>query len=330
MALKVALVSQLRQVGRRAADHGPVRRASRRMNVRNAPHDPDRLEPDFHRLWCAQTVSGFGARITREALPLAGVLTLGAQPAQLGLLAAMATAPQIILGLSAGGLVDRSSRRAILIGADVARGLILVTVPIAAYLHLLSLIQLYVVALLIGSASVMSDLAGHAFVPGMLGPRLLAKGNTRLSITDSLAEISSPALTGVLIQLLTAPIAIGVDVLTYVFSAGLRMTRGEMGWRQPLKNPRRTWRADLGVALRTIRRTAVVRTVFLMDVTTTLFGGMMGSVYIFHAVKQLHLSPTMIGFVFAAGGLGALLGALVRSRVTRRLGLGATILTGAL
>ncbi|MHB8283823.1 MAG: MFS transporter [Caulobacteraceae bacterium] len=297
------------------------------------PADPadknaDRINPEFNRLWIAQTVSGFGARVTREALPLAAVLTLGARPAQLGLLAAVANAPQIFMGLTAGGFVDRTPRRLILIGADLFRGALLVTVPLAAWFHVLTLIQLYVVALGIGSASVLSDLAAHAFLPSLLGEKHLAKGNTRLSVADSLAEIAGPALTGFLVQLLTAPLAIGVDVVTYIFSAGLLTTIGKKV-AMPDAGERQTWRRNFKDGLSTIMGDPLVRPVFMMDMFASLFGTMAGAVYLFFIAKQLHLSPFMIGLTFAAGGVGALLGAMVRAPVVERLGLGRAVLVTA-
>src|SRR5215469_3994678 len=101
----------------------------------------------FMRLWAAQTVSSFGARITREGLALASVLTIDAKPWQLGILAALALGPGLLVGLIAGGFVDRSRKRGIMIGSDLARTAVLATVPVAAWLHLLSMNQLYVVAL---------------------------------------------------------------------------------------------------------------------------------------------------------------------------------------
>lgn len=288
----------------------------------------DRLNSDFIRLWIAQTVSGFGARITREAFPLAAVLTLGARPAQLGLLAAVANAPQIFMGLTAGGFVDRTPRRLILIGADLFRGVLLATVPLAAWFHMLTLIQLYVVALGIGSASVLSDLAGHAFLPSLLGEKHLARGNTRLSVADSLAEIAGPALTGFLVQLLTAPIAIGVDVLTYIFSAGMLVTVGKKV-ATPDAGERRTWRRNFKDGLSTILNDPLVRPVFMMDMSASLFGTMAGAVYLFFVAKELHLNPFMIGLTFAAGGVGALVGATVRGPVVERLGLGRAVLLTA-
>jgi len=288
----------------------------------------ERMNPDFNKLWIAQTVSGFGARVTREALPLAAVLTLGARPGQLGLLAAVANAPQIFMGLTAGGFVDRTPRRLILIGADLFRGTLLVTVPLAAWFHMLSLIQLYVVALGVGSASVLSDLAGHAFLPSLLGEKHLAKGNTRLSVADSLAEIAGPALTGFLVQLLTAPIAIGVDVATYIFSAGMLVMVGKKV-ANPDAGERRSWRRNFKDGLSTIMGDPLVRPVFMMDMCASLFGTMAGAVYLFFVAKELHLSPFMIGLTFAAGGVGALLGAGVRAPIVERLGLGKAVLLTA-
>ncbi|MBV9905788.1 MAG: MFS transporter, partial [Alphaproteobacteria bacterium] len=173
----------------------------------------------FMRLWAAQTVSSFGARITREGLALASVLTIDAKPWQLGILAALALGPGLIVGMVAGGFVDRSRKRHIMIGADLARTAVLATVPVAAWLHILSMNQLYVVALAMGGLSVLFNIADRAYLPHLIAREHLMEGNTKLSTTDSLAEIGGPALAGSLVQLLTAPFAIAVNAGTYLFSA---------------------------------------------------------------------------------------------------------------
>jgi MFS family permease len=193
---------------------------------------------------------------------------------------------------------------------------------------MLTLIQLYAVALGVGSASVLSDLAGHAFLPSLLGEKHLARGNTRLSVADSLAEIAGPALTGFLVQLLTAPIAIGVDVATYIFSAGLLATVGKKV-AKPDAGERQTWRRNFKDGLSAILGDPLVRPVFMMDMCAALFGTMAGAVYLFFVARELHLSPFMIGLTFAAGGVGALLGAFVRAPIVERLGLGRAVLLTA-
>src|SRR4051812_8506852 len=105
---------------------------------------------DFVKLWTAQAISAFGARITRDGLPLAAVLTLRATPVQVGLLAALSYGPALIVGLAAGGHVDRSRRRSLMIYMDLLRAAALTTIPVAAWLHLLSMPQLYIAAGMVG------------------------------------------------------------------------------------------------------------------------------------------------------------------------------------
>ena len=135
---------------------------------------------DFLKLWAAQAVSSFGARITREGLPMTAILALGAGPAVLGILAALSYGPAVLVGLAGGGFVDRRRRRPILIGADLVRAGVLITLPIAAWFHLLSLWQVFAAALLVGAASVLFDMADHAYLPGLIGTERLVDGNSRL------------------------------------------------------------------------------------------------------------------------------------------------------
>src|SRR5437879_1442119 len=178
---------------------------------------------DFLRLWAAQTVSDFGARITREGLPMMAVLGLAASPAELGLLAALASGPALLVGLAAGDFVDHTARRPILIATDLARAAILITLPLAAWLHLLSMLQVYAAAALVGASSVLFDIADHAYLPGLVGKSLLTDANAKISATESVAEMGGPALAGLLFQWLTAPVAVAVNAATYVLSALLLM-----------------------------------------------------------------------------------------------------------
>src|SRR5512136_3192584 len=123
---------------------------------------------DFVKLWAGQTVSELGSRITREGLPLAAVLTLGATPAQMGLLAAIGSAPVLLLGLVAGVWVDRLRRRPILIAADLGRAALLITIPIAALMGVLSIEQLYVVAALAGILTLFFDVAYQSYLPSLV------------------------------------------------------------------------------------------------------------------------------------------------------------------
>lgn len=283
--------------------------------------------PDFMRLWSAQAVSAFGARITREGLPLAAVMTLDATPAQLGILAALSMGPGLVVGLLAGGFVDRRRRRTILIGADLVRFAILMTVPVAAWLQWLTIEQLFVVAGLVGAASVLFDLADNAFLPSLIAPDQLMEGNSKLGVTDSVAEIGGPALAGVLFQLLTAPFAIAVNAGTYLLSAlllgGVRVREAP---DVPAEDEVRHWGSDLTFGWRAIMAQPLVRPLLLSTMVQYLFFSFFGGLYALWAIRDVGLSPAALGVTIAVGGVGALLGAVLASRATKALGIGPAII----
>lgn len=277
------------------------------------------------RLWSAQAVSAFGARITREGLPLAAVMTLEATPAQLGVLAALSMGPGLVVGLLAGGFVDRSRRRTILIGADLVRFVVLMTVPVAAWLGLLGIGQLYAVAALVGAATVFFDLADNAFLPSLVAREQLIEGNSKLGVTESTAEIGGPALAGLLFQWLTAPFAIAINAGTYLLSAVLL---GGIRADEPPPRARpedHHWGKDFAFGWRTIMRQPLVRPLLFMTMVQYLFFSFFGGLYALWAIRHLGLTPAALGVTIAVGGVGALLGAVLAPWTTRTLGIGPAI-----
>lgn len=286
---------------------------------------------DFRRLWAAQAVSDFGARITREGLPMMAVMGLTATPAQLGLLSALANGPAVVVGLAAGDFVDHAARRPILIAADLVRAAVLITLPLAAWLHLLSLTQVYAAAALVGAASALFDIADHAYLPGLVGKARVAEANARIGSTEALAELGGPALAGVLFQWLTAPVAVAVNAATYVVS-GLILARIETP--EPPRDPahkRRGWVDGVVTGARTAWEEPRVRAMLVMTGVGGLFGGFFGALYIAYVLRSLGLGPVFLGIGIASGGLGALAGSLLVQAFGRRLGVGPAIcVTGVL
>ena len=176
-------------------------------------------DPDFFKLWLGQTVSKFGSGITGSALSLAAVLVLGASATQMGLLSAAAILPLVVLGLFAGVWVDRLRRRPVLIWADLGRALILLTVPAAALAGQLSLAQLFLVAAGTGALTVIFDVAYQAYVPDLVGRRRVLEANSKLAASEALAEVTTPGLAGLLVALISAPMAVLLDAVSFVFSA---------------------------------------------------------------------------------------------------------------
>jgi len=284
----------------------------------------------FKRLWAAQTVSSVGARISREGLALASVLTIDAKPFQLGILVALVTGPSVVVGFLAGGFVDRSGKRRIMIASDLLRTVVLLSVPITAWFHLLSMEQLYVVGALMGGLGVFFDIADHAYLPHLIAREHLIEGNTKLSATDSLAEVGGPALAGILVQTLTAPFAIAVNALTYLISAIFLGTidNREEPYQEAERRP--TLLGDLRLGFTAISHNPLVRPLVVMAVLSPLFGGIFSALYVIFVIKTLGLSPALMGMTVAVGGIGSLLGTAISSRFVRAVGVGRAITLGFL
>jgi len=282
----------------------------------------------FMRLWAAQTVSSIGARIAREGLALASVLTIDAKPFQLGILAALIMGPSVVVGFFAGGFVDRSRKRAIMVGTDVIRALVLLSVPVAAWFHILRMEQLYVVGALIGGANILFDISDHAYLPHLIGRDALMEGNTKLSTTESLAEVGGPALAGILVQALTAPFAIAVNAATYVVSA---LFLGAIATKEPVPENakiRPTLLSDLAQGYSAMAATPVLRPLLFMSIVSPLFGGVFSALYVIFAIKTLGLSPALMGLTVAVGGIGSLAGTAISRRFAAWLGIGRAIVLG--
>jgi len=283
---------------------------------------------DFLRLWSAQTVSDFGARITREGLPIMAVTALAATPAQLGLLAALVNGPMLLVGLTAGDFVDHAARRPILIAADLIRAAILVTLPLAAWLGLLSMLQVYAAAALVAAASVLFDIADHAYLPGLVGREHVTDANAKMSVTESVAEMGGPALAGMLFQWLTAPIAVAVNAVTYLVSAVLL---ARIRASEPPRDPqarRRGWVDGVVTGARTAWEEPRVRPLLVMTGVGGLFGGFFSALYIAFVLRGLGLGPALLGLGIAAGGVGSLTGSLLARSMARWIGVGPAICVG--
>jgi MFS family permease len=278
----------------------------------------------FNRLWAAQSISAFGARITREGLPIMAILVLGAQAGALGVLAACASGAALATAVGAGVLVDRARRRRALIGADLLRAAALATVPLAALLHALTLAHVLIVAALVAAASVVFEMASHAYLPAILGKERLVAANARLAASDSVAEVGGPALAGLLFQWLTAPIAVAFNALTYLASAAF-LARAPDDAEPPLQSPQ-PWRQAAAEGLRIVWRERRLRALLLMESAQGLCGGVFSALYALFVLRVLHLSPSQLGLAIAAGGVGALAGAFLAPRLARRLGQGRAIL----
>lgn len=286
-------------------------------------------EPDFLKLWAGQAVSQIGSWITLVGLPLTAVLLLRASPLQMGIMSGAAAGAILLFGLFAGAWVDRLRRRPILIWADLGRAAILVTIPLAVAFHRLTMTHLYLVAAASAILTVFFDVGYQAYLPSLVRKENVLEGNSKMALSASISSVLGPGLTGVLVQTITAPMAILFDAASFVCSA-LSV------WliRKPEPPPAR--RAAPHIA-REIRegiqaswREPVLRTLLLRTATASVFLGFGSSLYILFAVRELKLSALLLSVVISVGGVSELFGALAAERLARRFGVGRTLIGAAL
>jgi MFS family permease len=289
------------------------------------PHGGLWRHADFLRLWGASTVSQLGSQITLIALPLVAVLVLDASAFQVALLTTFDFLPFLLFSLPAGVWVDRLARRPILIVTDLARAAVLLSIPIAYGLDVLTLGQLYVVGFLVGVLTVFFELAYTSYLPSLVAREQLIDGNSKLEMTRSGAYIAGPGLGGALVALLTAPAAIVLDAASFLLSGLLvvRIRRAEE-WVPPAR-ARTGVRRELLEGLRYVVSHHYLWPIVSCTAILNLFWNAAFAVYFVFLARDLDLSPAVIGLVLTLGNVGWLAGALVAGRVTERLGVGWTL-----
>lgn len=285
--------------------------------------------PDFMRLWTAQTISQFGSQITFLALPLAAILVLKASAFEVAVLGVLEWTPWLLFSLPAGAWVDRLRRRPVLVAADVGRAFALLSVPAAYAADVLTLGQLYAVGFLTGTLTVFFDVAYQSYLPSLVERRQLADANSKLEISRSGAQLAGPGFAGALVDLVTAPVAILGDAISFLLSALFLGTirRGEEPVERPIERTR--LRVEILEGLRYVLGHPYLRPSMVYVAIFNFFGTVLFSIFLVYAVRRLHLSPAVIGVVFAIGNVGFLAGAVLAPRVSRRLGAGPTLILSA-
>jgi MFS family permease len=289
---------------------------------------------DFLKLWAGETISQFGSTIDDIAFPLVAILVLDASAFEVAVLGTVLFLPFILFTLPAGVWVDRLPRRPVLIVGDFGRAALYATVPIAYVADALTLWQLYVVGFLVGAFQVFFDVAYQSYLPSLVDRDQIIEGNSKFEISRSAAQISGPGLGGILVEILTAPYAVLVDAFSFLAS-GLFILR----IRKPEERPERSTNLDgtktsfwqdikegLGFVLSNPNLCAQAG----CTGTSNFFFSLGFAIYLVFAVRELGLSPGLIGVVFSVGAAGSLVAAFTAMRLSRRFGIGPTTIAVAI
>ena len=285
-------------------------------------------QPAFVRFWAGQTISVFGDQISALAIPLTAILVLDASALEVGILTALAWLPHLLFSLPAGVWIDRRAhKRANMIVADVLRGAALATIPLVWWLGTLTIWQLLAVTFAVGALTVFFDLSSASFFLSLVHRSQFVDANSKISATRSLSYIGGPSIAGFLVHVLTAPVALLADAVSFLASAlALRGARVE---EPEVERIGASARADLVDGFRFLLRHPVLRAGVACTSTINFFSFFAFAIFVLYASRTLGLSAVAIGVILGAASFGALAGALIAPRVGRRLGIGRAVVLGS-
>ena len=264
----------------------------------------------------------FGSLITRLALPLLAIIVLDAGAIEVAVLRSIDLAATLIVGLVAGAWVDRLLRRRVLIWADLGRAILLGSIPVAAVGGWLTYIQLLVVTFAAAVLTSFFDAADNAYLPTIVERERLVEANSALAASGSAAEFTAFGISGILVQVLSAPFAVALDAISFLVSAifisGIRQVEPP----PPPRSARSSVYREIRTGLRLVARDPILRSFAGAQMALAALWGVFGATYILFALDELDLGPAALGIITGLGGLGSLIGALVAQRSTRRWGIG--------
>ena len=278
--------------------------------------------PAFARVWSAATISIFGSLITRIALPLAAILVLGAGALEVALLRSLDLGATLVVGLVAGAWVDRLRRRPVLIWADLGRAALLASIPVAFALGVLTYWQLLTVSGLAAVLTTFFDSADNAYLPTIIERERLVDANAALAASGSAAEFMAFGISGFLVQLFSAPLAIAIDAVSFVASALLLGSIRQPEAPPPLSEDREPVLDEIREGLRLVIHDPVLRAFAGSQMALAALWGIFGATWFLFVLDELGLGPAAIGLIAGVGGFSSFIGALIAARATRRWGIG--------
>jgi predicted MFS family arabinose efflux permease len=280
------------------------------------------LPPTFNRLAWSNLAAQSAEQIALAAAPIVAVLLLGVGEGRTGLLQTALTLPFILFAIPAALLADRISRRWLMAGAEALRAAALSGILLLIWFGLLTLPLLALLGFVAVCGTVAYSVAAPALVPSLVTPKLLPAANARIELARTVAFAGGPALGGVLVGWVGAAPAFGFAAVLSVVAVVLLS-----GIFEPARPP-----APRRHSLQEIREGAVfvshhplLRPVFITQFIFNTAHFLLPAVYVPYAVRRLGLSAGGVGTTLGMFGVGMVVGALLATRLMRRLPFGTVI-----
>jgi MFS family permease len=243
----------------------------------------------------------------------------------MGVLGAVEFAPMVLMSLPAGAWADRLRRRRVMIAANMGRAMLMGSIPLAAVSGHLGMNQIYAVAFLVGSLSVLFDASYQSYIPTLVQRDDLVEANGKLGATRAAAQVAGPSIGGVLVQWLGAPIAVAADAMSFLASAYSLHRISVPQERSQARLERTSVAAEVKEGFRFVATQPVLRASAAASGAFNLFGSMMLAVYYVFVNRELGVEPTMVGVLVSVFGVGAFAGSMLAGRLVRWRGAGPTI-----
>ena len=276
----------------------------------------------FRLLWIGQAISYFGDMMNTTALAIMlYLITRSPSVVALGLIAK--AAPTILFGLVAGSFVDRTDRQRLMIGADLIRAFLTITIPFFAVRWLPGV---FIAVFLIAAASAFSNPAKQALLPNLVPAMFLVRANGLMSSSEKVMELLGYSIAGIIAAIVSFVPLFLIDAATYLVSAFTLLGVADTAHRVAAKQQR--LREDIVEGARFILRSPALRSTMGLTFAAVFFAGMTFPVLVIMAYGPLHGGATGYGFLEAAIGAGAAIGALAAAPAMTRYRAGTLILAG--
>jgi len=288
---------------------------------------PDDLlrDPVYRRLWTSILISSLGGQITLLALPLTAAVMLRASPTQMGVLTSMELIPFVLLGLPAGVWLDRMAKLPVYVAGELAIGLAVSSVPLAAYYGYLTITWLCIVGFVIGSVYTIAGSAAQIVLTQIVPRKRLVEAHAKNALANSAAEVMGPGVAGALIKIVGPPVALLADALLLILSAAI--LRGVRA-REPDAHVREAFWPAMRAGLAFVRGNQLLVAMAVCVGIWQMCNQAATVVHILFATRQLGLSARGVGFCYVALGIGTISASWLGHRVARRLGSGPMLVAG--
>ena len=285
------------------------------------------------KLWSATLISQLGTQVSFIALPLIAVTTLHSSSFQVSVLNALDFLPFAIFSLPIGAWVDKRSRRSIVIASDIVRSIVLFSVPVAIHFDIRSIWLLYVVVFVVGSFSVSFDVASATLLPTIVQREQIQSGNAALQLSQSAAKIVGPSIAGGLISILTAPIAVILDCMSYLGSAvillSLRVKYKAGRQNEAVTTSKPSMLSEVREGIGFVLHHDYLRHFAIFSGLSNFGWSIIEGILMVYVVRTLHFGPGLIGFIFTISNLGLIVAASLSNFALKKLSLGTVIIVSS-